>query len=929
MKFFEKYFSDSKFDGQERVKVKCPFHNDTVESAVVNADDSTFHCFACGDHFTEQQFIARINGTNISEAGKVLSKLEQEENQWNLIEKAELWADNTFLERVRSLGLSDETIDKLNLGLIRDEYGNHVLGFPVFYNGVLMDVRKYNIAKIKGLAKIRSDKGAEAGLVIPYDLWQKDSEKTYIFEGEKDMAIARELGLNAITLTGGAHAKPNELVVGAFKGRDVVICYDNDDAGRKGAIGIYHSLKNIAKDIKYVNIGEIATKDKGDIYDAVTEYNMDLFQFLALDEHDFDDSLEEEELTPVKTALHKNRIKQKLKSIVTVNADFADTYAVPVSVSFRKMEADKNATMIVGEERSWYLDTKRLKQVLELIEIGAREKEVFSTIKGWLNIPKTEKNLSCSVGTYQTIYKVRVIDANSNVVIEQVEDFANVTLDLYAFNPLNVGGQYYIDYIIFPHPTKNQKLVAVASDTVEINAEERFKISRELLAPFAQKLPLEEKINMLYESAKHHVAPHLNFDLWLMADLVFNSILEIEWGDKIRGALDVFILGDTQVGKSETTSKLTQLYNFGHFLSLKTSTTVGLIGGSQKVDNSLLNTIGAIPRQHKKLVVLEEFSGAPPSFINTMTDIRTSGIIRLTRIAGELNIPCRLRTITISNPINDSDGNPRYLSTFPNGVAPLMELIKSAEDVGRYDAFLLIPRVTKRVNPFMNPLTGEPIPQENYAHKAQWVYTRKASNVTFEKGIQAYIWDKAEELNKDFESNFPLFGTTTNLKLARFSVALASLVFNTTDDFQNIVVTKEIVDYVVDYLKRIYDNEIFKLREYREEYESYSNVTQEEVTNLQRMYPKNAVMLDFLMTVSNTSSINLRTISGLDGDKFNPVFSSLVKMKYLKLAGQAVFPTPKFRKAMGMINKKFRVDAGVIETEEIGLTWSLEKESEG
>ena len=37
----------------------------------------------------------------------------------------------------------------------------------------------------------------------------------------------------------------------------------------------------------------------------------------------------------------------------------------------------------------------------------------------------------------------------------------------------------------------------------------------------------------------------------------------------MSGALDVFMIGDTQVGKSETTTKLTELYNFGKFLSVK------------------------------------------------------------------------------------------------------------------------------------------------------------------------------------------------------------------------------------------------------------------------------------------------------------------------------------------------------------------------
>ena len=82
------------------------------------------------------------------------------------------------------------------------------------------------------------------------------------------------------------------------------------------------------------------------------------------------------------------------------------------------------------------------------------------------------------------------------------------------------------------------------------------------------------------------------------------------------------------------------------FYPLKTSTTVGLIGGSNKVEGSWCNTIGAIPRQHKRLVVLEEFSGAKADFIKTMTDIRTSKKLRLARASGELEVPCHLRMIT-------------------------------------------------------------------------------------------------------------------------------------------------------------------------------------------------------------------------------------------------------------------------------------------
>ena len=403
---------------------------------------------------------------------------------------------------------------------------------------------------------------------------------------------------------------------------------------------------------------------------------------------------------------------------------------------------------------------------------------------------------------------------------------------------------------------------------------------------------------------------HLNYNIWLMSDLVFNSILDFDYGGVMRGCLDVFFLGDTQVGKSETTGEMVRLYNFGHFLSLKTSTTVGLIGGSSKVDGSYCNTIGSIPRQHKRLAVLEEFSGARPDFIKTMTDIRSSNELRLSRVSGELIVPCKLRMITISNPVNDENGNPRFLNTFPNGVMPLMELIRSAEDVSRYDGFLLIPKVEKRLNPFAYTLQGTPIPKEAYQNKINWVATREVSNVKFADGVESYIWEKAEELNEVFECNFPLFGTTTSKKLARFCVALASLIVNVDDTYENIIVTKDIVDYMVKYLTSIYDNNIFKLKNYAEEYREYSNCTEADVNDLQDLYARNATLFSFLNGQSKTSRSNLSSVSGLESSKFCAIFNKLVAIKFIRLNLDNVYPTDKFRKAFNKIDKSFTTDTG-------------------
>jgi 5S rRNA maturation endonuclease (ribonuclease M5) len=923
--FFKRYYSGVDFEGKEEVKVHCPFHDDTHESASINTDKGLFQCWVCKKGFNELGFIAEINQIPLIEAAKVLNKLEDyTSNQWGIIEKAELWSDTEFLNKVRNLGISDEIIEQFNLGLVTDYKSVKMLGIPIYYNGVLMDVKRYNLLKIPNIPKIVGNADTEQGLIFPFDVWKSDKEKTYIMEGEKDTIAGRAFGINSITLTGGAGTKPNELVLPEFKDREVVICYDNDEAGRSGAISLYKKLRNYAKSVRYINISDIVKEEKEDFYDAVHKYEMDIFTFKMLEEREFDlkEVNDKKHYTPIKRALAENIIKKPIKSIINVSAEFSEFYALPIVATIEKVASDgskKGNSVDIGTKKSWFFDkTRHLEQLLELVEINARKSTVEGKIKTYVGMPQDERGVSVKVSQYETIYKYKIIDSNAQFI--DGEEFDNTNIDLYAFNKLNVGTEYDISYIIFPHPEKHQKLIAVTLDIYEMNAEKDFAIQKDLLFPLTLVGTVEQRVDKLYQSAKHHIAKHLNYNMWLMEDLVFNSILEFDYGVRTWGALDVFILGDTATGKSESSKGLVNLYNFGHFLSLKTSTTIGLIGGSKKDGDGMINTIGAIPRQHRKLVVMEEFSGADPSFIKTMTDVRTTRRVHIVRVAGELDVACNLRMITISNPIGDERGLPKYLATFPNGVLPLMELINNPEDVGRYDGYLLIPQVTARFNPFNHPLQGHPIPKESYEHKAQWVFTRKPKNVIYEEGVEGYIWERAEELNASFESNFPLFGTKASLKLARFSVALASLILNVDESFENIIVTKDIVDFVVKYFYAIYDNSLFKLKDYKTEYDEYNTCKEEDILELQNLYPKNSNFIDYLESTSVTSLDNLRANSGYDSKEFNTLYSKLSHMKFIRSLGKSIIPTTKFRKAVKQIDKNFTTGTGSLDVKRVTHT---------
>lgn len=908
MKYFKKYFNSVEDWGAEEVKVLCPFHSDTSPSASVNTEKSLFHCWVCGFGLTEPQFISKVTGLRINNSLQLLSTLENSLScdDWAL-DEARLWANNSFLEFTKeTLHISEKLITDLRLGAIEVK-GQLTLGVPVFINNCLLDIRELNIQKIKDIPKVMSQENALSGLIIPYELWIEDDRTTYIAEGEKDMLIARQNGLNAICLTGGAGALVNPIYLHDFKNRNVIIMYDNDEAGNKGANKIGNQLTPICKSVKLIKMGEFVKEDKEDFFDYITKYQGDVLEFMCANLYNIIPEKSKKPIT-IMNALKTDLIKKNLITEVTVTSEYGDAYAVPTYAEIIKIKETngKNDTMALGDKKTWTLSDNNPNQILELIETDAKKGNINSKLRTFMNVGAKETDIEIKKSIYTVIYKVAVVDINVNT---------NPTpIDVYSFEKLQVGKQYRIHHMITNHPTKNQKLVSFAKDVEELGNMDNFQPNAELLSKFKLVGSVEDRLNIIFKSTRQYIASHLNFSTWLMTDLVFNSILDFKYGSVIRGALDVFILGDTQVGKSETAMKLIDLYTYGVILSLKTSTTVGLIGGSNKVDGSWCNTIGAIPRQHEKIVVMEEFSGAQQSFIKTMTDIRSSNELRIARASGELRVPCKLRMLTLSNPINDVNGSPKDLATFPNGVTPLMELITSAEDIARYDGFLLVPKVEKRSNPHNLIDNSYVIPKECYEHKIKWINTRKPHHVVFEEGVESYIWEKGEELNAKFESNFTLFTVTTDKKLARFAVACAALLVNTTDDFETIVVTKEIVDYMVNFLTEIYTKAPFNLAEYKQEYDSYKVVTEQDITSLQDIYLNNATLIDTLSKASKTNRNTMRTVSGYDGDKFNLIFNFLVARKFIKLDMDSVTPTLKFRKCYQKIDK-INLDLNLNKTE--------------
>lgn len=250
MGFFEYYFSEFDMSKKENA-VLCPFPHHTMSgleyeesrpSAHVNIVDRLFHCKSCGTGDSELSFVSKLLGCTYENARKIIESFNTPDDIYS-------WKQLCLTKDIRdltlSLGISEEVIEELN---IKTEDGERIC-FPVFMYDKVVDVRSYLPG---GTPKIKSRYGSHAGYIIPYDIWRNSNKNkwTIICAGEKDMAVARSNGFNAITLTGGEKATP--LFFNDFKDRRIAICYDNDDAGISGAKALAASLKPYASEVRVV-----------------------------------------------------------------------------------------------------------------------------------------------------------------------------------------------------------------------------------------------------------------------------------------------------------------------------------------------------------------------------------------------------------------------------------------------------------------------------------------------------------------------------------------------------------------------------------------------------------------------------------------------------------------------------------------------------
>lgn len=919
--FFERFFSDRgpfEPNTQNEASVLCPFeHEKGLEkrpSAHINMKKDLFHCKTCQAEgrfneggLSEIGFIAAYHNLTYEEAIRFSAIIEAddtartEEEVWDRIVDG-LVAYDKEIQYLADRGITLDTVMKYRLG-----YKGDGICYPVFIYGLLCDVRTYMPHETP---KMRSRKGASP-LLFPFDDWLQDERPTLLVGGENDCLLGRQIGFNALTVTGGEGVFP-KIFLHVFRGKQVYMCYDCDEAGKTGAEKIAFLLTEAGAEVYMVDLGLPGTKEDKDLTDFVVKHGagyLEIFEKLSEAQVYSQDTFVAEKnkrypLVDLWNVPEGRYSGQEISSRVVLSGKYDTVMQAPTVIEWAckgpKKEDDNSPchTCPLQNGNGWWMLEDRLKDLMEIVDVT--EAQQTKAINKFIRMPDKCPNGEKKVRSRQAVYKVVF---TPDVETEDILTGFRAT-EQYAYTigmNLEDGARYRAYFRPYAHPLDGQRVFMVVHRVEESdNAINVFKmtpdIQRKLKIWNGDPVEVMSRRALMAKDIVGSFAPEVVVNA---VDIMYHSPLEFKFNSrKIKGYPEGLIIGESRTGKSDTSLFLQRYYGVGNFTAVKRSSVAGLLGGADKLPSGGFKVNwGIIPRNHKGLVVLDEMSGLGPEVLASMTDMRSSGVATVTKIANG-KAPAMTRMLWLSNPEKQSNGQSMSLRSYPTGVQAVLELVGSDEDVARFDFIMLM--VTP--DEFSSPIEEAEVkayPSDIYRDLIYWVWSRSADQVQWGEGVEGYVWQISQELNEKYNTDVKFFGAEAWKKVARIAVACAGVCFSASDDGTNIIVTKSHVDWAAAFLRNCYDNPVFRLADYVRDRRVYSQTNEAVntiVAGLCRTHP--TVLRTLLQTTTPFPRFNLQSISGLDNENFNSLMATLATNYLVTMNAQGFLPTLRLRLAV-------------------------------
>lgn len=893
-------------------RTRCPLHDDDHPSASTNFDKGVFHCEVCGGS-SLRQLVQRIKEGTVDDEddGEAdYDPFEALDMEAFREKKAARQSGNEVLSDAKVLGyhealMADEAVLKefqkkrgLELGTIQafklgwDRTAKRIT-IPIYdAKGLLVNIRRYLMDADSG-QKMKNAMGHGSPPRL-YPMSSLDHDDVLVVEGELDALVAIQHGFHAVSGTGGA-LRWDQGWSKAFEGKRVLVSYDNDKDGRKGAAQVARSLTRVAASIAV--LPALTPDEKSDLTDYFNEGGTadGLRQIIAEGAQEKKTATQVEALEPVECrvigTMDSTTNGKPLTLMATVVGKKGPTYSVPA-------RATVTCTISAGT-RCLVCPMAEANGEME-VEISARDAE---SIARFIDVPedKRVKVLKKKVGAIECMYfKVEEISEQHSVeelvVMGSVDQANTEEADYTQRRVYNVGSfetpmntVCRISGTTWPSPKDGRNEFFSWKLEPSITSIDSFEMTPELharLRVFQTKKgqdpidkcmdiarDLSENITGIYGRERMHVA----------MDLVFHSALGFNFNGKrmSRGWLEFIVVGDTRTGKSDTALHLRNHYGLGHIIGCESATFAGLVGGVKQTDKAWSITWGEIPINDRRLVVLDEASGLSQDIIGQLSDIRSRGIAQLTKVESA-QVSARARMIWISNPRKSKFVDEKRTE----GIDILQDLIGNPEDIARFD-FAMSVRMedvpNEKINSYHTSKTPHVFTSELCHQLVLWCWSRKSEDIIIDREASEAVFRVATQLGKVYVGDPPLVQSqNVREKVLRVAVAIAQRTYS-TEDGKHVLVQERHVMAAAKFLHKLYSYDNFGYYRLSRRMRRNREIARKSKADVRKWLRERSRLVEFLLDrrASSFRSQDLEEMAGMDRDDVTECLNFLSARKMI------------------------------------------------
>ena len=757
-------------------------------------------------------------------------------------------------------GLTDETLKRFKLG-----WDGERITIPVYdeYN-TLVNFRRYKWNSNEDQRKVLNyvdEYGNSYGEVRIFNIERViDETIDYIIwcEGEMDCIIAEQYGFPAACPTSGAGTwKPEWTKLFRNKKR-VYIVQDNDEAGRNATQRLCEKLYRVV-DVYVVHWPDDFPV-KGDITDFFTTCGQTAEDFQALLDNAslyVDASLveprvaDESEATEVHLSESSaaNLQGKRIRVPVMVSGKDNTPYLCPKvikaycgDVADSETRKCTNCALALHAGEMQRTLSAVDKEVMKLIK--CTDKQQRAVIFDILGInPRCDK-CQITILEYMNIEELRLIPkAEANFGFAKEHEYV-VRTGYYIGNNLKTNKRYTMVGYMYPDPQTQYATYIFDKAYPEKDLISEFELNEEIInyLKLFQVKPNQtilDKFNEIHKDLERNVTfIWERRDVAFAVDLIYHTVLNFYFQGQYvkRGWGELLIIGDSGQAKTTLVERLMRHYRLGELHSGESSRRTGLVYNIQQNNKRWFLVWGAFPLNDGGLIAIDELSGLSEEDLSVMSDVRSSGIAKATGVI-TAETTSRTRAIYISNPRN---GRPLNSETY--GVTAVLKLMGKAEDVRRLD--LAISVASGDVDPALvnKPLKDLPEVPHIYTSDAcnarvLWAWSRRPEHIEITDEATQRILEKATEMGAYYTPKVPLVeAADQRLKIARLAVAAACCVVSTDDNFEKVIVKPEHVDFVVNFMNKIYKAKSFGYDKLSEQEKLVSDASDDNIAKLREEF---------------------------------------------------------------------------------------------